>query len=157
MFAGYNSLIFNNRDLGSSPLTFVTFDLELDLRVISRSNDFWGIISIFMVFSLHCLHLKSICDLEGQILGTWGDICDLLCNRNSLPLVIIKSPKQRLGTYCFCTVSYYYFLLLLIFLFLAVNLSIPKRKENSAACYETWYNDRSVSWEEVFNIEEPPP
>ncbi len=36
----YNSLIINNRDLGSSPLTFVTFDIELDLKVISRSHDF---------------------------------------------------------------------------------------------------------------------
>ncbi len=40
MFFSYISLIIDPRDPGPSPLTFVTFDLDLDLKVISRSNVF---------------------------------------------------------------------------------------------------------------------
>ncbi len=36
-----------------------------------------------------------------------------------------------------------------------MNLSVPPTEDYSTACYETWYNDGSVSWEEFFNIEEP--
>ena len=44
----------------------------------------------------------------------WGDVRYCF----AMAILVIKSPKQRLETYCFCSVSYYYYLLLLFFLFL---------------------------------------
>jgi hypothetical protein len=52
-----------------------------------------------------------------RLLGASGSVPELLSLPNIVGrlivfapfLIIIKSPKQRLETYCFCSVSYYYF------------------------------------------------
>ena len=69
-------------------------------------------------------------------------------------VLLIKSPKQRLETYCFCSVSYYY-LLLLLFLFLlllffsvlsffpwTMNLSTADLRNYWTEFHETWWSYR---------------
>ena len=69
-------------------------------------------------------------------------------------VLLIKSPKQRLETYCFCSVSYYY-LLLLLFLFLLLlffsvlsffpwimNLSTADLRNYWTEFHETWWSYR---------------
>jgi hypothetical protein len=60
-------------------------------------------------------------------------------NKNSL----IKSPKQRLETYCFCSVSYYYYYSYSSPFFpRTMNLSTADLRNNWTECHETWWSYR---------------
>ena len=54
-------------------------------------------------------------------------------------LIIIKSPKQRLETYCFCSVSYYYYY---SFFPCTMNLSTADLRNYRTEFHETWWSYR---------------
>ena len=51
---------------------------------------------------------KNVLFIEKNLVYKNTNIKIKCVNINNL-IVIIKSPKQRLETYCFCSVSYYYY------------------------------------------------
>ena len=67
----------------------------------------------------------------------------------------MKSPKQRLKTYCFCSVSYYYYSLLFIIIIIIIiiplllsfflwhmNLSMTDLRNYWTEFHETWWSYR---------------
>ena len=63
-------------------------------------------------------------------------------------LIIIKSPKQRLETYCFCSVSYYYFYFYYYYYYSysffprSMNLSTADLRTYRTEFHETWWSYR---------------
>jgi hypothetical protein len=55
----------------------------------------------------------------------WGDVRYCF----AMAILVIKSPKQRLETYCFCSVSYYYHYYSSFFLSLAHELVHGRSQE----------------------------
>jgi hypothetical protein len=55
--------------------------------------------------------------------------------------MIIKSPKQRLETYCFCSVSYYYYYYSSFFP-RDMNVSAADLRNYWTEFHETWWNYR---------------
>ena len=53
---------------------------------------------------------------------------------------LIKSPKQRLETYCFCSVSYYYYYY--SFFTCTMNLSTADLRNYRTEFHETWWSYR---------------
>jgi hypothetical protein len=60
------------------------------------------------------------------------------------PFLIIRSPKQRLETYCFCSVSYYYFYYYYSYSFFpqSMNLSTADLRNYRTEFHETWWSYR---------------
>ena len=61
--------------------------------------------------------------------------------------IIIKSPKQRLETYCFCSVSYYYYYYSSYscyspFFLCTMNLSTADLRNYRTEFHETWWSYR---------------
>ena len=61
---------------------------------------------------------------------------------------VIKSPKQRLETYCFCSVSYYYFYFYYYYSYSSpffprtMNLSTADLRNYKKEFHETWWSYR---------------
>ena len=78
---------------------------------------------------------KMLVILSSRVDGRWG---------------IIKSPKQRLETYCFCSVSYYYFYFYFYFYYYysysffprSMNLSTADLRNYRTEFHETWWSYR---------------
>ena len=56
--------------------------------------------------------------------------------------VFIKSPKQRLKTYCFCSVSYYYYYYSSSFFHWHMNVSTADLRNYWTEFHETWWSYR---------------
>ena len=62
-------------------------------------------------------------------------------DRYKFYLCIIKSPKQRLETYCFCSVSYYYYYSPPFFPW-HMNLSTADLRNSWTEFHKTWWSYR---------------
>ena len=65
----------------------------------------------------------------------------------------IKSPKQHLETYCFCSVSYYYSYSSLSFFAWTMNLSTADLRKYWTEFHETWWSYRYMYMFLVFSFE----
>ena len=82
----------------------------------TKSNDQLGdrLAAIFPLVRMLQVHVRLLVDLEYPakhyflLLSLPNNIWRLIVFAPFLLIIIIKSPKQRLETYCFCSVSYYY-------------------------------------------------
>ena len=64
----------------------------------------------------------------------------------------IKSPKQHLETYCFCSVSYYYSYSSLSFFAWTMNLSTADLRKYWTEFHETWWSYRYMYMFLVFSF-----
>ena len=80
-----------------------------------------------------------------KIMG-WGDVryCFAMA-------ILVKSPKQRLETYCFCSVSYYYYYYYYYscscyspFFLCTMNLSTADLRNYRTEFHETWWSYRYI-------------
>ena len=61
------------------------------------------------------------------------------CSNSYISIIcFIKSPKQRLETYCFCSVSYYYYSIFPC----TMNLSTADLRNYRTEFHETWWSYR---------------
>ena len=67
----------------------------------------------------------------------WGDVRYCF----AMAILVIKSPKERLETYCFCSVSYYYYYSSSFFP-CTMNLSTADLRNYRTEFHETWWSYR---------------
>jgi hypothetical protein len=90
--------------------------------------------------------LLSFWEIKGISYNLWTSLLSLPNNVWRLIvfapfLIIIKSPKQLLETYCFCSVSYYYYYSLSFFPW-TMNLSTADLRNYWTEFHETWWSYR---------------
>ena len=94
--------------------------------------------------------ILSFSKQEIQMFQKWT-FCVSSCRKlypSSLVNLIIKSPKQRLETYCFCSVSYYYYYYSSScscyspFFPCTMNLSTADLRNYRTEFHETWWSYR---------------
>ena len=80
-------------------------------------------------------------DIYQQLLNLPNNVWRLIV---FAPFLIIKSPKQRLETYCFCSISYYYFYYYYSYSFFpqSMNLSTADLRNYRIEFHETWWSYR---------------
>jgi hypothetical protein len=86
------------------------------------------------VYICTCMHVY-----EYAFLCAYMHICILNIQKN----ILIKSPKQRLETYCFCSVSYSYFYFYYYYSYSffprSMNLSTADLRNYRTEFHETWW------------------
>jgi hypothetical protein len=76
-----------------------------ELFFILASNSFSPLAILASVWKIMVSHTVNVVFFLNDLLNV---VKSIDADRYKFYLCIIKSPKQRLETYCFCTVSYYY-------------------------------------------------
>ena len=77
-----------------------------ELFFILASNSFSPLAILASVWKIMVSHTVNVVFFLNDLLNV---VKSIDADRYKFYLCIIKSPKQRLETYCFCSVSYYYF------------------------------------------------